>query len=89
LAGDTLSVEDDAQPGEPLIHPVMRAGKRVSPLPTLDETRAHAARELQRLPTPLRELKPKATYPVQVGEALLDLTAKFDRHLTEQERKPR
>jgi nicotinate phosphoribosyltransferase len=88
LAGDTLSVEDDAQPGEPLIHPVMRAGKRVSPLPTLNETRANAARELQRLPTPLRELKPKATYPVKVGEALLDLTTKFDRRLAEQERKP-
>ena len=89
LAGDTLSVEDDDQQGEPLIQPVMRAGKRVSPSPTLDEIRAHAARELQRLPTPLRELKPKATYPVQIGEALVDLTAKFDRRLTEQERKPR
>jgi hypothetical protein len=57
-------------------------------LPTLNETRANAARELQRLPTPLRELKPKATYPVKVGEALLDLTTKFDRRLAEQERKP-
>jgi nicotinate phosphoribosyltransferase len=89
MAGDTLSVEDDDQDGEALIHRVMQAGKRVSPLPTLDETRAHAARELQRLPMPLRELKPKATYPVQVGEALLDLSAKFDRRLTEQERRPR
>ena len=87
MAGDALSVEDDDQRGEPLIHPVMRAGKRVARSPTLGEIRTHAARELQLLPTPLRELKPGAIYPVQVGEALVDLTAEFDRRLKEQERK--
>ena len=39
-------------------------------------------------PRHLRELKPGATYPVQVGEALVDLAADFDRRLKEQERKP-
>ena len=87
MAGDALSVEDDDQRGEPLIHPVVRAGKRVARSPTLGEIRTHAARELQLLPTPLRELKPGAIYPVQVGEALVDLTAEFDRRLKEQERK--
>ena len=88
MAGDTLSVENDDQDGEALIHRVMLAGKRVSPSQTLDEIRKHAARELQFLPTPLRELEPGATYSVQVGEALLDVAAEFDRRLTEQERKP-
>jgi nicotinate phosphoribosyltransferase len=88
MAGDTLSVEDDHQLGEPLIHPIMRAGKRLTSSPTLNEIQAHAARELQRLPESLRGLKPGATYPVQVGEALLHLAAEFDRRLTEQERKP-
>lgn len=82
MAGDMLSAEDDAQPGEPLIHQVMGAGKRLTP--TLNESRAHAAREFQRLPEPLRELKSSATYPIQVGEALIDLAAQFDQHLTEQ-----
>jgi nicotinate phosphoribosyltransferase len=89
LAGDTLSVEDDDQKGEPLIHQVMRGGGRLSPSPKLDDTRARAARELQRLPPHLRELKPGATYPVQVGDALVGLAAEFDRRLMEQERKPR
>ena len=89
MAGDTLSVENDDQEGEALIHLVMQAGKRVSPSQTLDEIRKHAARELQLLPTPLRELEPGATYPVQVGEALVDAAAEFDRRLTEQERKPK
>jgi nicotinate phosphoribosyltransferase len=88
MAGDTLSVADDDQKGEPLVHPVMQAGKRVARSPTLDDIRAHAARELQRLPPPLRELKPGATYGVQVGEALMDLTAQFDERHKEQERKP-
>jgi nicotinate phosphoribosyltransferase len=88
MAGDTLSVENDDQDGNALIHRVMQAGKRVSPAPTLDEIRKHAARELQRLPASLRELEPGTTYPVQVGEALVDIAAEFDRRLTEQERKP-
>ena len=45
-------------------------------------------RELERLPVPLRELTPDATYPVQLGDALVDLAAKFDRRLADQERKP-
>ena len=39
MAGDTLSVGDDDQRGEPLIHPVVRAGKRVARSPTLGEIR--------------------------------------------------
>ena len=85
LAGDTLSVEDDDQKGEPLIHQVMRGGKRLLPSPKLDDIRARAARELQLLPAHLRELKPSATYPVQVGETLVGLAADFDRRLKEQE----
>ena len=88
MAGDTLSVENDNHNGELLIHQVMRAGKHLTPLPTLTEIRAHAARELERVPGPLRELKLGATYSVQIGEALVDLAADFDRHLSQQERKP-
>lgn len=88
MVGDTLSVESDSQQGELLICHFMRAGKRVSPAPTLGEIRAHAAREIELLPVPLRELTPDATYPVQLGDALVDLAAKFDRRLADLERKP-
>jgi nicotinate phosphoribosyltransferase len=87
MAGDTLSLANDHQEGEALIHLVMQAGKRISSSQTLDEIRKHAARELQSLPVPLRALDPGATYKVQVGKALVDATAEFDRRLTEQERK--
>jgi nicotinate phosphoribosyltransferase len=84
MAADTLSLENDEQDGRELIRLFMRRGKRVSPPPTLDEIRKHAARELQSLPAPLRELEPGATYPVQVGKVLANAAAEFDRHLTEQ-----
>src|SRR5262245_43072523 len=84
MAADTLSLENDRQDGRELIRLFMRTGKRVSPPPTLDEIREHAARELQSLPAPLRELEPGAAYPVQVGKVLANAAAKFDRHLTEQ-----
>jgi nicotinate phosphoribosyltransferase len=89
MASDVLSVDGDEQEGEPLIHPVMQKGERLSPSPTLAEIRAHAARELERLPTYLRELKQGPAYPVHVGDALMDLTAEFDHRLEEQEQKPR
>ncbi len=79
IEGDTLSLESDAQPGEPLIRPVMRAGRRVPPRPSLAECRAHAERERARLPPPLRALKPGATCPVAVADALVRLAAEADR----------
>jgi len=88
MVGDTLSVEGDAQPGEPLIRQAMRGGKRISPAPSLAEIRIHAARELHSLPEPLRNLRPDAPYPIHVGAALTNLTSAFDRRWEELEQKP-
>jgi nicotinate phosphoribosyltransferase len=79
MAGDVLSVETDDQPGEPLIQPVMRAGRRLHPQTNLDQCRAHAARELGRLPDALRRLRPSTAYPVVVADALVRLAAEVDR----------
>ncbi|WP_212523398.1 nicotinate phosphoribosyltransferase [Actibacterium sp. MT2.3-13A] len=79
IAGDILSTEHDTQPGTPLIRPVMRAGKRLGPPPTMAEIRDHAAQELRRLPEALRGLDPALAYPVRVADALLGLAAEVDR----------
>ncbi len=81
MAGDSISIDDDSQPGEPLIRQVMRHGRRIAPSPTLAEIRAHAARELARLPEPLRRLEPGATYPVAVADALVRFTEQVDKRL--------
>ena len=75
---DILSVENDAQPGEPLLAPVMRSGKRVGPAPTLAQIRGRAAREFARLPEPLQRLEPSVKYPVQISEKLRALAAHMD-----------
>jgi nicotinate phosphoribosyltransferase len=81
MSGDVLSLETDSQAGEPLLTPVMRAGRRIAPSPTLAQVRAHAARNLARLPDALRALTPKETYRVDVSDALERLAAEVDRRL--------
>jgi nicotinate phosphoribosyltransferase len=81
MCGDVLSLEGDRQPGEPLMQLVMQGGRRVAPSPTLAEIRARAARELARLPEPMRRLEPGTSYPVEIGEALRRLAGDVDTRL--------
>jgi nicotinate phosphoribosyltransferase len=86
MIGDILSVETDTQPGEPLIQLVMQGGRRIAPSPSLAECRARAARDLGRLPESLRRLELGAFYPVQVTDALVQLSAVVDSRLAQHER---
>ncbi|HET7679779.1 MAG TPA: nicotinate phosphoribosyltransferase [Xanthobacteraceae bacterium] len=85
MAGDILSIEGDEQAGEPLLQLVMKNGRRIVPSPTLAEVRSRAARDLERLPEPLRRLEP-GIYPVHVADALRQLAAEVDSRLARQER---
>jgi nicotinate phosphoribosyltransferase len=75
MASDVLSLENDKLPGDTLIAPVMRGGKRIAPAPTLAQIRERAARELARLPEPLRQLKSGIDYSVTISEKLKALAA--------------
>jgi nicotinate phosphoribosyltransferase len=81
MAGDILSLETDEQNGEPLIKLVMQGGCCVAPPPTLEQIRQRAARELGRLPEPLRRLDTGASYPVRVADALTRLAGEVDNRL--------
>ena len=83
MLGDVVTVEGDDQPGEPLLKPVMKAGRRIESAPTLAEVRARVARELEKLPEPLRSLDPEASYPVAIAEPLQRLTEETDRRLAQ------
>jgi nicotinate phosphoribosyltransferase len=87
MAGDVLSLENDDQAGEPLIELVMQGGKRLAPAPTLGEIRARAARDLERLPEPLRRLEPGASYQVEVSGGLTRLAAEVDGRVAQQKAK--
>lgn len=79
MAGDVLSVESDTQTGETLVVPIMRGGKRLAAAESLEAIRARAARELARLPEPLRRLEQGVVYPVKVADALSALAQEADR----------
>ena len=78
MTGDILTLDDDTQPGESLIAPVMRNGRRIRALPDLVAIREHVAAELRRLPEPLRRLHTGGVYPVDVSDALRDLAHVVD-----------
>jgi nicotinate phosphoribosyltransferase len=78
MSGDIVSVENDTLPGQPLVVPVMRVGKRIAPAPTLAQIREHTARELARLPEPLRRLEAGADYTVTISDKLKALAAQID-----------
>jgi nicotinate phosphoribosyltransferase len=86
MLGDTVSIETDQRPGEPLIEMVMQRGRRTKPSPALTDIQARAARELERLPEFLRRLEPSGSYPVSVAAALVDLAKQVDMRLAEEER---
>ena len=68
IVGDVVTLEDDPREGEPLLVPVMEDGRRIVQSPDLATVRAHAARELARLPAALRDLDDAETpYPVSLA----------------------
>jgi nicotinate phosphoribosyltransferase len=79
LSGDVLTLEDDRRAGVPLIAAVLRDGKRVTPLPDLEEIRSRAAAELARVPPAWRGLVCETPFPVEVAPALRELAEACDR----------
>jgi nicotinate phosphoribosyltransferase len=83
MAGDRIALEQSpaaaaGSGAEPLLACVMRDGRRLRTPSSLDEIRAHAKRDLERLPEPLRRLEPHANYPVEIGADLVELAALVD-----------
>lgn len=83
--GDTLTIEGDPSAGEALMQPVMRQGRRLQASPSLEQVRAHAREQLQRLPAALRELAQAPDYPVTISPALQELAREADRLRAEAE----
>lgn len=68
---DVIGRRDEPSSGRPLLAPVMLAGSRISPPLALDEIRARARVETDRLPERLRDLEPAAPpYAVDLSATL-------------------
>ncbi len=78
-SGDVVTLEGDRQPGAALLQPVLRAGRRIEPLPSARAARAHACARVAALPPAVRTLGEPAPYPVEFAPALRRLAADVDR----------
>ncbi len=73
---DVLGVASEEVPGgRPLLAPVMAAGRRLEPGPTLAEIRERCRAAVAALPAPQRELHPMPPYEVRVSGELAALVA--------------
>lgn len=80
LDGDTITIEGETQPGQPLLQPVMQGGRRLTPSPSIQEIRDHARMALAELPDTLRRLEQAAPYDVRIAETLEQLARQADRY---------
>jgi nicotinate phosphoribosyltransferase len=78
---DVITTLDDRQDGEPLLHPVMKDGRRLAPSPSLSDLRRHTAAQLARLPESLRTLGAAPIHSVQISSALQTLARTIDHAL--------
>lgn len=78
MRGDVVTLAIDVQPGEALLHPVMKAGRRLVASPSLTDIRDRAAADLRRLPEHFRKLQTEPPYPVEISASLRDLARKVD-----------
>ena len=68
---DIIARADETLDGTPLLQPVMKDGKRLSPPTPLAQLRAGCAAALAKLPKPVLALGPTAPrYPVHISDEL-------------------
>jgi nicotinate phosphoribosyltransferase len=80
LDHDVVTTRNDRQAGDPLLHPVMKEGRRLAPAPALDDIRKQVAIHLSKLPASMRHLEECRAYDVRISQALRDLADSVDRH---------
>lgn len=78
MSGDILTVDGEKEEGEPLLRPVMKAGRRLSPPAALTTLRERTKSALATLPQALRRLEPAPPYPVVIAEPLRRLAETVD-----------
>lgn len=83
MAGDTLGLLGEALPGEALLQPVMRKGRRLHPAEPLDALRQRATRSLQSLPADLTKIpftgrEEDSRYNVDISNNLRRTTEEVD-----------
>jgi nicotinate phosphoribosyltransferase len=82
ITRDVLAPLGAAESGEPLLVPVLRAGRPVAAAAPLAAIRAHSARQLAALPEPLRSLEVQTPLAAEIAPSLVELTQRVDREFS-------
>lgn len=78
IQSDLLALLAEPATGEALLQPVMRAGRRVGALPSLDSARRRARAQLASLPAALRALEPVPAFVPEVSPGVRNLARRVD-----------
>ena len=70
FCGDVVMRSDETAQGEPLLIPIVRAGRLVDEFPALETIRAHCAAQLAALPEKLKDLDVTSSYPISYSDLL-------------------
>ncbi len=79
---DVIALASEKLEAEPLLIPVMEEGKITYELPSLNEVRSATKASLYKLPDRYKKLTNPPTYPVELSEALEDLSRTLTQKLT-------
>jgi nicotinate phosphoribosyltransferase len=79
MKGDLLALVSEGAQGEALLQPVMRNGRRLASLATLETAREVTRSQLTRLTEALKALEPADPYPVAVSHGVKNLAEEVDR----------
>jgi nicotinate phosphoribosyltransferase len=82
---DVIALANEKLEAEPLLIKVMEKGRVSYELPSLNEVRSAAKKNLSQLPEKYKELTNPPAYPVELSVALEDLTETLTKKLTETE----
>ena len=76
LEGDLLLLDNEPNPpnSEPLLTPIIKKGKLITNLPTLDEIRDFYLENIRKLPESYKKLEPKESFKLRISEKLDQLT---------------
>jgi nicotinate phosphoribosyltransferase len=81
LTHDVITLADDVQPGEPLLAPAMRVGRRIAESPPLEDIRKRTEMNLRSLPEAHRRLESCRPFDVRISTALEELAGLVDRDI--------
>ncbi len=82
---DIIALEDEKVSGAPLLVKMMKKGKVVHDLPSLEEIRKRAMENVSRLPEKYKKLRDAPFYPVRVSPKLKKLTKELTKQIVKEE----